>query len=705
MNKTHLGLILELILFLIIFIFSIHPVENFDFWFHIKYGEYILNTKQLPFTDQFSHTAYGSPAIPYEWLFQVIIYPIFTIFGNVGVSTLVALLVLAYSIIFRQILWEIFKVPLIPRLFLVGFIFVLGYDFWVERPQSVAYVLFMAVLYLVLKKVFLEKPSLSSPRKWGSINKWLLLTIPIFFIWTNLHASMILGLYLFFSFAIICWMKAYFKTVIPAKAGIHLTETANWIPASAGMTRTARDLFIFGTINTIITLLPPLGTKTYQLLYLFFEKREFISVVISEWVPLYKLQIRFYIYLGIMLLAGLSLIWAFLKKTKHPSVIARNLDLFYFLPFIPLGLFVISGVRQTQFSLPVILLSLVPAIQILKERLKLSITIITIIIIIIFILFLSSLYFYRQEVSSVLRLYPNQAIPFIKANLKGNMFNEYHMGGYLLYKLGPEIKTFIDGRTDMFLPQVLPEYYKLTYDYHNNFEDSDFKNYFNFLVSKYDVSWAILTTERWTPIRRLARLLREDPSWHLVFFDDKADIYVRDDGKNSGVIDNFEIKAATPFGKSLYKQSLPLRGKQRLPSDDGKEGQREEAKNEYRRMQQISPSAISLNALGFMLLEDQKYEEAKKLFNQALTIDPKASAPKMNLAELAVKDGDLDQAIRLYRQALRDDTERGLVYLRLGQLIIQSGGSKEEAKKVWQKGLTKTPDEEILSKLRKELTE
>ena len=638
-NMKRLPLITELILFIIIAIFAIHPVENFDVWFHLKYGEHILETGRLPFSDEYSHTAFGQPAVPYEWLFQVILYAIYQVFGNPGVQILIAALVLAYTFLFRQILKEIFHLSLVPRMFLVAFSFVIGYDFWVERPQSAAYVLFMATLYLILKRVFTHER-----------RRLLWLTIPIFFIWTNLHASMVLGLYLFFAFAIVCLIK--------------------------GNRKTARDLLLFGAVNTLITLLPPLGTKTYQLLYLFFEKRDFIMVVISEWVPLYKLGIRFHIYLTVMLIAAISLLWVFIRKYERGK-------LYLFLPFIPLSLFVITGVRQTQFSMPVILLCLIPAIQLLKDKLKFSITVITIIIIIIFISFSTSLYFYRQEVSSVLRLYPNQAIPFIKANLTGNMFNEYHMGGYLLYKLGPEFKTFIDGRTDMFLPQVLPEYDRLI---NNNFSDQEFSDYFNFLVQKYNISWAILTTERWTSIRHLARILRNDSSWHLVFFDDTADIYVRNDGKNDKVTGEFAITSATPFEKRLYK-------------DKG----RNQAKLEYERMQSIAPSATSLNALGFMLLEEKKFKEAEQMFVKALEVYPFAAAPKMNLAELSVKYGDLNQAITLYKQAIMDDPERGLAYLRLGQLIIQSGGSKIEARKVWQKGLKATPDEEIIEQIEKEL--
>jgi len=180
--------------------------------------------------------------------------------------------------------------------------------------------------------------------------------------------------------------------------------------------------------------------------------------------------------------------------------------------------------------------------------------------------------------------------------------------------------------------------------------------------------------------------LGEDPSWHLVFFDDQARIFVRDDGINKRAIADFGLKAVTPLQKKLYK------------SDS-----RELAWIEYENMYKRAKSATAANALGFMLLEDGKFTEAKSHFLEALAIDPKAPAPKMNLAELSVKDGDYKEAITFYRQAIKDDPERGLAYLRLGQLIIASGGSEREAREIWQKGLKATPDEEILKQLREAL--
>lgn len=637
----------ELVLFFLIAVFTIQPVANYDFWFHAKYGEYIFQNHNLPFKDVFSHTAYGQEAVPYEWLFQLFIYLVYRFFGTIGVQATVVFFTVSYLYVFRRMLRDIFAVPVLPRLALSVVLYLLGFIYWVERPQIAAYLLFMLTLYLILKKVFLGKS-----RLWA--------TPIIFFIWTNLHASMILGLYLFFTFALV-----FFIRFLARKENTDLAKF--------------KELLIFGLINSVVTVLPPLGVKVYKLLILFWSNRDFISQAIDEWLPLTQLSTEYHIYLAIFTLMILALIFGFLKNKQERVLI------FFLSPFIPLSFSVFTSARQAPFTLPAALLLFLPAIR--SDIFKTSKGARYVIATAIIILGLWGMFSYRSLASTSFNDYPSLAsISFVKNNLKGKMFNEYHIGGYLLYSLGPDIKTFIDGRTDMFVPEVFPDY--MSFSYLSYTDDEYYLGKFEDLSKKYGISWVILTTNRYTLSGRLARILENADGWRLVFFDDTARIYVKEDGLNEAVLKKFGVGAVTPFGKSIYRKEM-----------------RDQARKEYGKMNEISKSAVTFNALGYMFLEDEKYDEAKEYFLSALKIKPTAAAPKMNLAELAAKDGDYSGAIALYRQAIRDDPERGLAYLRLGQLIIDSDGSVNEAKDILRRGLKATPDEEIKGKIRQTLEE
>ena len=642
-QSAKLFIFFEIVFFAIIILFTIQPVQNYDFWFHIANGRYIFEHHTIPTTDMFSYTAYGQPAISYEWFFQFIAYVLYHFLGTIPIQILVVTLTLSYLLLFRQILVEIFQVSIIPRVILIGGLFAIDYSFWVERPQLVGYLCFMLILYVVLKKVFLNK-------------NWLWMTPIIFWVWTNSHASMILGLYLFFSFSGMLFLK--------------------WLGTKEK--KDLRDsllLLAWGLVNVVITILPPLYLKVYELLWIFFEKRNFIAKAIDEWIPLTQLGPRYYIYLGIFALMGVSLMWAFLKSTKKSYFLL-------FLPFIPLTFFVLSGVRHTAFTMPATFLLCIPFLNTYKMKVKQPLQILILLVSITLLTYL--FYLYRQQVPDVQRDYPTHAIPFIKENLKGNMFNEFEIGGYLIYTLEPTYKTFIDGRTDMFLPVVLPEYIRLLGDGGKYYQDSSFISYFNFLVKKYDISWVIIKPDRYDILGRLHRILRDDTHWHKVFFDDTVVIYVRDDGKNTPVIKKFAIDAATPFGQALYRPN-----------------QRLEAIQDYIAMYRRVPSAAAANALGYFSLQDKQYDKAKTYFNQALLLNPTAAAPKENLAELAVMDGNYNKAMQLYRQAIQDDPQRGLPYLRLGQIIIQSGASQQDARDIWQQGIDNALDPTIVSQLKK----
>jgi hypothetical protein len=94
------------------------------------------------------------------------------------------------------------------------------------------------------------------------------------------------------------------------------------------------------------------------------------------------------------------------------------------------------------------------------------------------------------------------------------MFNTFHFGGYLMYHLGPAVKVFVDGRTaNVYDDAHMRDVMHIQDDWPRVFE-------------KWNVQYAI------TQYGEVDEALAGNPHWTLVFFDDAALVFVRNDGVN-----------------------------------------------------------------------------------------------------------------------------------------------------------------------------
>ncbi len=73
-----------------------------DYFWHLKAGEYIAAHLALPAGDPFSYTFQGKPWNSHEWLSDVGLYGVFAVLGTTGVKLLTALLgLLSTYIVYR----------------------------------------------------------------------------------------------------------------------------------------------------------------------------------------------------------------------------------------------------------------------------------------------------------------------------------------------------------------------------------------------------------------------------------------------------------------------------------------------------------------------------------------------------------------------------------------------------------------------------
>ncbi len=136
-----------IVLFLGLFLMTLRPIADPDFWWHLRTGQLIVQTHVIPHTDPFSFTKAGGPWITHEWLSELLMYALYQI-GSYG------LLIFFFSIIITgTFLLTYFRSPSETRPYVAGFILLLGAvstaPTWGVRPQMISFLLTSLFLFLL----------------------------------------------------------------------------------------------------------------------------------------------------------------------------------------------------------------------------------------------------------------------------------------------------------------------------------------------------------------------------------------------------------------------------------------------------------------------------------------------------------------------------------------------------------------------------
>ena len=168
--------VFEIYVFAFVFFLASKPLNDPDFWFHLKSGEYILRNHTFPTTDPFSFTFYGQHWIVHGWLSTVLFYLVQSRLGYRALIFLFALLVtLTFWFVFRRCR---------AHPFVTGFAMLLGVLSMSTnigvRPRVFTFLL-TSVFLLVLEKY----------ARRGGQTIWIL--IPLTAVWANLHGGFFFG--------------------------------------------------------------------------------------------------------------------------------------------------------------------------------------------------------------------------------------------------------------------------------------------------------------------------------------------------------------------------------------------------------------------------------------------------------------------------------------------------------------------------------
>jgi hypothetical protein len=120
-----------------------------------------------------------------------------------------------------------------------------------------------------------------------------------------------------------------------------------------------------------------------------------------------------------------------------------------------------------------------------------------------------------QKIFSVEAKQLNQLVDYLEEDQPaGNMFNEYALGGYLLYALTPPPKVFIDGRADMYGEQIMGDYFSIKSSCAKRQE----------LLDQYAIDWVVFETSS-----DLLMDLKKSGLWQTTFENDGYEVVTRVD--------------------------------------------------------------------------------------------------------------------------------------------------------------------------------
>jgi len=541
-NRTNLSnrILHNIPIFLLLFIVFLtyaNRVDDLDLWWHLKQGQLIYETHTIPQKDNFAYTTeipesisrmgrdevattelpsesgsrYWSTSLKRNWLSQLIFYFVYLLTGFTGIGILKsAIFVLSYFVLYLAMLRR--GAGRLSSFLVLCLIAVVGVDFNYTRPQLFSFLLFPCVLY-----------TLYDFRKGGRSVYFL---PPLMLIWSNLHGGFILGVLIIFAFT----FAEFLKYLLHDKFGIFKISTLS--------KERLKTLVIFSIGSGIVSLINPITYKVF--LFPLIQERSLFATIEEYHRPMLYEYHAYWFMLALVIISililvkkrGLDLTELFLSVI----VILPSLRGIRYIIFFALGTGVFLAYSMTYAS--TLLKEWGPFNKIvnnpklsemdLKNYLSLS------------VVFLSLIFLIKTGTSGkVLKLemgenrYPSGAVAFIQKNrISGNMFNPYNWGGYLVWRLYPDYRVFIYGRS---LNETAFFHYNqiLKAEKGNKASMPLWKR----LLNAYNVNFILTNTVSSSGnIIPLADMLYMSDEWKLVYLDGKSIIFLKDIPVNQNLI-------------------------------------------------------------------------------------------------------------------------------------------------------------------------
>ncbi len=164
----------------LVIVLGLTVIRPYDFWWHLRTGQIIVQTGQIPTLDGFSFTRAGSPWLNQAWLMQAAFYLAYLAGGLATVIALHTALIAGGYLALQSACSRVGRSgrAVAGALLLAA---AAGCLSWNVRPQSITFLLMGVLIYLL-------------ERNRGGDRRALWAVPPLFLIWGNAHGGWIFGL-------------------------------------------------------------------------------------------------------------------------------------------------------------------------------------------------------------------------------------------------------------------------------------------------------------------------------------------------------------------------------------------------------------------------------------------------------------------------------------------------------------------------------
>jgi len=457
------------------------PIADPDFWWHLRTGQLIEQTKEIPRVDPFSFSANGKPWVAHEWLSEILFFQLYKL-GSYQLLIPVFALIITASFLFTYL-----RCPKESKPYVAGFTLLLGVLTALPplgvRPQMMTFLFTGIYLYL-----------LDRYRKYEKIGTLIPLPL-IMLLWVNFHAGYILGIVL--------------EIVYLGGWVIELAVSRFWKKEEFNPESIRSLLLLAGALGAslLAILVNPSGFRIFSFSFqIFFDPA--IQAYIQEWVsPDFHMAMWLPLIIMILALIGSGMIG------NRPISITKVI--------LTMG-FGFAALRSAR-HVPLFALTVVP---VLAEQLsnlikfnppsqtptRLFRWINTILVgAIAMVLALKIIQLPEKQKITEAENFPTQAVSWIIENKPaGNIFNSFNWGGYFIWRLYPDYLVYVDGRPDMYGSTFMTDYIDIHFTNPGWEEKLDQKN----------VQLVFVESDS-----NLANALQQSMKWEEVYKDQQSVIF------------------------------------------------------------------------------------------------------------------------------------------------------------------------------------